>query len=524
MLAAKRGRSARGARPSRRIAAVLAGVLGMGILAACGGGGGTTASSDTLTVALPGFTPDNFDLPTVYSSPIFEVAYEPLIRVSATGEYEPGIAESWEYSENNTVFTMKIREGVKFSDGTDVTVQAVVDSLKYYKSVPGLYAGFLEPWTIEAAGDDSVRISYKEPFRGMEYVLASDGNGTSGMIISNAGLANPEKMKTDMFGAGPYDYVPDESEPGDHYTFKPNPNYYDKSRQHWKKIVFRVIGDPNTAFNALVTGQVQVDYTGGQTVMPQAESKGFDVTESMTWATSIMIWDRKGEVSKPLGDVRVRQAMALALDRDSIAKASGPGSKPLDQFAIPDKLGADPDLSSKYTYDVDRAEQLMADAGYADGFSVTMLTNSDDPASTTAVAAAVEQLAAIDVKVKLKASPDSTFYSDLASRKYALGAVSWGLGGDVVWDADRLYKLPYSAVWNPFASTDPELDEAYQALATSDDATLEENATKFNEVMTEKTWFIPISHTPNYVFSKGIDIGSAGPVGEFDVASWKPQD
>jgi peptide/nickel transport system substrate-binding protein len=495
------------------------------MLAACGAGGeggSAASSSDTLTVALPSWTPENFDLPTNCSSPIFELAYEPLIRISSTGEYEPGIAEAWEYSDNNTVFTMKIRDGVKFADGTDVTVDSVVDTLNYYKSVPGLNDGFIKPLTIEAEGENSVRISYEAPYRGMESLLSSDGNCNNGLIISEAGLQDPEKLKTEMFGAGPYQYVASESEPGDHYTYTPNPNYYDKSRQHWEKIVLRVIGDPNTAFNALATGQVQVNMTGGEPLLEQAEARGFDVTEGVVWGLAIMVWDRGGEVTEALADERVRQAMALALDRDSIAKIGGPATEPVDQFGLPGLTGADPDLPSSYTHDVDRARQLMADAGYADGFSTTMLVNSDDPDAANEISAAVEQLAQIGVDVTLKSSPEGTFYSDIASKQYPLGAASWGLIGDIPFDADRLYKLPYSAVWNPFASVDPDLDKAYADLATADDSTLEDRARQFNDVMTSKAWYIPISASPRLVYSSGIDVGTAGPLGEFDVASWQP--
>ena len=163
----------------------------------------------------------------------------------------------------------------------------------------------------------------------------------------------------------------------------------------------------------------------------------------------------------------------------------------------------------------------MAEAGYEDGFSVTMLTNSSDPDATNAVAAAVEQLVEIGIDIQIKSEPETTFYSEIATKKYPLGAVSWGLLGDVVLDADRLYQLPYSAVWNPFASVDADLTAAYEKLATSDDASLEQNAIEFNDLMTEKAWYIPVTYSRRYVYSKGIDIGTAGPIGEFDVASWK---
>jgi len=525
MLEMKRGRSAGRLRRGKRWSvALLAGVVGTALLSACGGGGSPSAApiSDTLTVALPGYTPESFDLPINCTSPIFELAYEPLIRISETGEFEGGIAESWEYSENNTVFTMKIRDGVKFADGTDVTVDSVVDTLNYYKSVPGLNDGFLKPLTIEAEGSDSVRVSYDEPFRGLEGFFSSNGCN-NGLIISAAGLKDPEKLKTDMFGAGPYIYVASESEPGDHYTFTPNPNYFDKSRQHWKKIVMRVIGDPNTAFNALAAGEVQVNMTGGESVLAQAEARGFDVTEVAPWGAAIFVWDRDGEISKPLADVRVRQAMAFALDRENLAKVVGPESKPLDQFGMPGLLGADPDLPSRYTYDVEKAKSLLADAGYADGFTVTMLLNPDDVEAKNALIASVDQWAKIGIKVEIKSSPETTFFSDIGSKKYPLGGASWGLMGDVPYDADRLYKLPYSAVVNPFLSTDPELDKAYADLQSAEGAALEEAAKQFNEVMTAKAWYIPISYSLRYMYSKGVDVSESGPLGTFDVPSWKPQ-
>ena len=526
MLALKRGRSTGRPQRMRKAAALLVGALAAAVLTACGGGAGGTsgASSDTLTVALPGYTPQSFDLPMNCSSPIFELAYEPLIRISATGGFEPGIAESWKYSNNNTVFTMKIRDGVKFADGTDLTAESVLDTLNYYKSVPGLNDGFLKPLTFAAEGTDSVRVSYKEPFRGMESLFSSN-QCNNGLIISAAGLKDPEKMKTDMFGAGPYTYVASESEPGDHYTYTPNPNYFDKSRQHWKKIVMRVIGDPNTAFNALATGQVQVDMTGGEALHGQAESKGFDITDQGPWGAAIFVWDRAGEISKPLADVRVRQAMALALDRDNLAKVVGPLTKPLDQFGLPGMAGADPNLPSKYTYDVEKAKQLMAEAGYSDGFSVTMLVNSDDVEAKNAVVASVDQFAKIGIELKLKNVPETTFFSELGSKKYALGAASWALIGDVPANADRLYKLPYSAVLNPFLSEDPDLEKAYEELQAADDSTAEDAAKHFNDVMTAKAWYIPISYSQRYMYSKGVEVSTAntGGAGTFDVPSWKPK-
>lgn len=521
----KQGRTIGKVRRGKRLAAGLIAVaLGVAALTACssGGGGGSSpgSASDTLTVALPIDSPTSFELTQQCSSPMFQLAYEPLIRITKDGGYEPGIAASWQYSSDNTVFTMKIRSGVKFADGTDVTRDSVLNTLNYYKSVPGLNDGYIKPWKIAAVDTDSIAITSPAPFAGMESVLSDSGNCNNGMIISAAGLANPDKLKTATFGAGPYVYDAAQSQNGDHYTYTPNPLYYDKSRQNYKKIILRVMTDQNTAMNALASGQIQVNMTGGAQLADQAKSKGFDSTVGRVQATTIMLWDRAGELTPELGDVRVRRAMALAMDRDSIAKAVGTAITTQDQFTGAGFPGHDDNLPSKYTYDVDQAKKLLADAGYPDGFSMTLEVNSDDPDATIAVNAAVAQLGKIGIKLDLKSLPNSSFFTDFAAKKYSAGAVSYGLYGTLPNESYRLYKLPYSAVWNPFASTDPDLDKAYDALNASTKDTFEANAKQFNDTMTAKAWYIPIVAVPQFIYSKGIDVGKRDPMGQFAISAW----
>lgn len=484
------------------------------------GGGGDSSASSTLTIAI-GAAPPSLALPTNCSGPEYSLAYEPLIRVGADGQYAPGIAKSWEYSENNTVFTMQIRQGVKFADGTDLTAQSVVDTLNYYKETPGINQGYVTPLTVTAPSDDVVEISYAEPFIGMETLLAADGECNNGLIISEAGLDDPEAMKNATFGAGPYVLDTAQTVTGDRYTYTPNPHYFDESRQAWEKIVLKVISDPNTAFNALATGQVQVDMTGGANLVKEVESKGLDVTKGLTLGVGIMLYDREGVLVPALAEQGVRQAIAYALNRDEIATALGPTVDPFNQFAIPGLTGYDESIG--YDTDLDKAKELMAEAGYADGFELTVLTSSTDPAGLTATQAITSQLAEIGITVTVKQPPAGQEYPELATKQYPAGIWSYTLLGDTYFDAVRLYKAPYSDTWNPFRSTDPDLDAAYNALATAPPDQVEALSVEFNNVMTEKAWFIPIALTYNYVFSKGIEIGTTSQIGQFDYASWVPK-
>ena len=109
-------RSPLGARAYLGAAATVAAAL---VLSACGGPASTTTPSDTLTIAVSQ-APQGLTLPTNCTSPIFQLTYDPLIKVDKNGEYAPNLATSWEYSDNNTTFTMKIRDGVKFADGSEL--------------------------------------------------------------------------------------------------------------------------------------------------------------------------------------------------------------------------------------------------------------------------------------------------------------------------------------------------------------------------------------------------------------------
>jgi peptide/nickel transport system substrate-binding protein len=520
---ARSRRSRPGARARRRLAVIGVIAAAAAALAGCAGGGsgGGASATSTLTIAIQA-APTSLDLPTNCSSPIFSLAYEPLIRVAADGSYEPGIAESWKYSDNNTVFTMDIRKGVKFADGTDVTAQSVVDTLTYFRDTPGLNQGYLTPFTsIEATDDHTVRIAYDEPFIGMETLLSNDGECNNGLIISAAGLKDPKKMSTEMFGAGPYVLDSADTVFDDHYTFTKNPKYYDTSRQHWEKIVVRVIADPNTAFAAVQSGQVQVSMVPDTGLIAQAKGKGIDVAKGQIQGTAAMLFDRDGALVPALADQRVRMAMNLAVDRKSIADALGAGNSPIAQFAVTGFTGADPSLDLEY--DPAKAKELLAEAGYADGVDVSIITPSVGGADT-ATQAVIAQWAKVGIRAKTVPTAAGEFFGDIGNKKFPATIVPYGLLGDVYFDAVRLYKQPFSNVWNPFRSTDADLDKAYSALAT---ASTPEEVTSlsvaFNKVMTDKAWFVPITQAYAPVFSKNITVGTSTPLGQFDYLSWVPK-
>ncbi|WP_326731662.1 ABC transporter substrate-binding protein [Streptomyces phaeochromogenes] len=480
--------------------------------------GGETNSTLTMSI---GAAPTGLALATNCSSPLFSLTYASLISIKPDGSYGPGLATSWQYSKNNTVFTMKIRPKVKFADGTPLTAANVVQTLTYNKTHPGINQGYLKPFTsIEAPDASTVRITMQKPFNGMTTLLANDGECNNGLIISKAGLAAPSKMGTQTFGAGAYKLDPAATVAGDHYALVQNPNYYDKSQQHWSRIVIKVIPNANTALQAVKTGQVQVASTTDGTLLGAAKAGGLQITEGLQLGTGLMLWDRDGKLAPALKDQRVRQALNYAVDRPALAKVLGTTYQPFDQFVPAGVTGYDPSLDNKYNYDPAKAKRLLAQAGYPTGFRMTIGTDNSVGNFTQAV---VQQWAKIGVKVTVDTITNGTFLSKVAAKTYPAGSTAVALLGDTYFDAARLLAPPYNTAWDPFKATDPDIDKAYEALAAAPQDQITPLSRELNRVVTEKAWFVPVAHAPAYLFSKGVaGMGKAAIIGGFDYLSWKP--
>ncbi|MBU2664104.1 hypothetical protein KOI35_11435 [Actinoplanes bogorensis] len=481
----------------------------------------TGTASDTLTVAIPPGI-NSLALPTNCSSPLFSLTYASLINVTADGKYGPGLAESWSYANNNTEFTLKMRSGLKFADGTELNAQSVVDTLKYFQTTPGLNQGYLKPFTSITASDAStVVIKYAEPFIGMETLLANDGECNNGMIISKAGLTDPAKMGTATFGAGPYTLDAANTVSGDHYTLTPNPNYYDTSNQHWKKIVLRVFSSATTALDAVKAGQIQVSTVNDGTLVPTAEAAGVDVADGQRLGAGLMIWDRDGTLTPALKNEKVRQAMQYAIDRPNLAKVLGPRYKAFDQFVPDNTTGYDESLAGGYPYDPAKAKALLAEGGFPSGFKLTVATDAADAGAANMAQAVAQQWKAVGIDTTITPITAGSYFTEVGQKKYSVGAVSYALLGDVYFDAVRLTKDPYADVWNPFHPKDDEVDTAYGKLARASESELPALSVEFNKLITGKAWFVPVAEAPATLYSKNIEVGKSALLGQFDYISWK---
>jgi peptide/nickel transport system substrate-binding protein len=468
---------------------------------------------ETLTVAYSS-VPQTLDpAKTVQNNSLYQaLAYQPLIVRRSDGSLQPGLATSWRYvGSDNTQLELQLRAGVKFSDGSALTAQDVVDHFQYVLAAGGQFAPLFAGDTFRATGPLSVLITTPKPNPDLPTLLTQDD--VVGGVISPQGLADKAKLGTETFGAGPYKLDPATTVAGDHYTFVQNPNYYDPSVVHWKKVVVRAITSPQATLNAMKTGQVDFA-VGDSSTVAAAKQAGLTVTTTPLLWTGVTLADRAGSMSKPLSDVRVRQALNYATDRKAIASALFPdGGRPTSQLTVPGGYGYDPQLDDAYPYDADKARLLLADAGYPNGFSLELVT-AEYQSMNLVAQALVQQWKKVGVTVALTDRANANqYFSEAFAPKYP--ALMTIFGQQPIWTEGPSLFLP-SALFNPFHSTDTQLQSLYdQAAKLTGDA--KDKADRDVEAwLVHQAWFVPVVATglPYYATKKvtGTSVSAKAPL------------
>jgi ABC-type transport system substrate-binding protein len=456
---------------------------------------------ETLTVAYSS-VPQTLDpAKTVQNNSLYQaLAYQPLIVRRSDGSLQPGLATSWRYlGADNTQFELQLRPDVKFSDGSALTAQNVVDHFQYVLAAGGQFAPLFAGDKFTATGPLTVLVTTPKPNPDLPTLLTQDN--VVGGVISPQGLTDKVKLGTETFGAGPYKLDPAETVAGDHYTFVQNPNYYDKSAVHWKKVVVRAITSPQATLNAMKTGQVDFA-VGDASTVAAAKQAGLTVTTTPLLWTGVTLADRGGKMSKPLSDVRVRQALNYATDRKTIAAALFPdGGSPTSQLTVPGGYGYDAALDDAYPYDVDKAKSLLAEAGYPNGFSLALVT-ADYQSMNLVAQALAQQWKKVGVTVQLTDRANANqYFSEAFAPKYP--AFMTIFGQQPIWTEGPSLFLP-SALFNPFHSADPQLQSLYDQAAKLTGDAKEKADRDVKAWLVRQAWFVPVVATglPYYATKK----------------------
>ncbi|WP_067438042.1 ABC transporter substrate-binding protein [Nocardioides jensenii] len=316
---------------------------------------------------------------------ILAALYDTLIRYDAESQtFVPQLADSLT-SDDNTGWTLTLRQGVTFSDGTPLDADAVVASMKRYMNSYGLNAVLLkkEVASIDPVDDLTVTITLRNPWGTFPDTLT---NGF-GMILAPAAYADPDPAKFKPIGAGPFTF--ESYAPAEKTVVVANKDYFD-GRPNLDKIEFVVLGSDATAYDSFKSDGVDVAFVRGTEVVDDViTDKVAGIVSHAGLANNLWINTREG---RPGEDPRVRKAIALAFDPEIYLQRTANGAgNPSKLLLGPDSVwspGVDP-----MPTDPDAAKKLVEEAK-ADGFdgkvSVIARTEQTSQAGAVAIQAMLE--------------------------------------------------------------------------------------------------------------------------------------
>jgi len=345
---------------------------------------------------------------TTTISNIIRLIAQPLFITSPNGTIVPVLADSYNVSSNGTVYTIKLKKGIKFQDGEPLNSEAVKFTLERILDpnvkVPSR-GNFLLIDHVEAVDEYTVNIYLKKPFAPFLGVLTS-----AYIIAPNATKQLGDKIANNPAGIGTGPYMFKEWVKGDHITLVANPNYWNGT-PYFSQMIFKVVPDASTREAMLLSGDLDLIIQPPPSDLASLSSRG-DVKVSWTISTREMYIGINTQYG-PLNDTRVRQALNYAIDKDSLIKyvLFGLGS-PEDSILPPFVLGHI--AVGPYQYDPQKAKQLLAQAGYPNGFSVTLITPNGRYLFDTQVAETIAQyLRDIGIQVNVRTYDWPTYVSTI---------------------------------------------------------------------------------------------------------------
>ncbi len=347
-------------------------------------------------------------------------AYSSLLYYdSETGsKIAPDLAESWNVSKDGLAYTLKLRKGIKFHDGTLLSADDVAFNLQRMKSPPKGVVSQVGPYMVavdkvQAIGDDTVAVTMKNPFAPFLAALVLD---RSPMYSQKTVLVTGD-MKTTVMGTGPFKlkaYTPSVS-----FELIKNADYWVKGRPYLDGIRFAIIKDPTTRLAALRTGQTQQSgrVFGALTPAEVATLKG-DVPDMRFVPSPSVVgpWFFMNMRNPLFKDARVRQAINLALDRQAAIKVVAQGAGSLGTyFPFPgwgtstEELLKLPGFRQPHDQDIATAKKLLGDAGYPNGFSLKILSRNNEVTKAGAVFM-TDQLSTIGITASVQVMEDGAFF------------------------------------------------------------------------------------------------------------------
>ena len=482
---------------------------------------GEAQYKDTIVIGDNG-EPKNLDPDTSWGAVEARVScfiHEGLVREDADGNIVPLLATDWTVSDDGLVYTFNLKEGVKFSDGTDVKVSDWAWSLyrardneeSNSRSVAANIA------TVEGSDEDHTLVITLSKTDAAFLANLCKWN----MVVKSEAHFNEvgkDGFLRDPLGTGPYALV--EWQQGQYIKFVANEYYHVEGKPATKNLLWKVITDDNTRLLQLQSHDIDIMGVVPTNMMSTVEADETLVANTFDGSQiRFLVFNCSDKV---VGDPLVREALELAMDKQAIVDmVAGGYAVPVDTY-VNTIHGDLCNTDIKVTQDIEKAKKLMADAGYANGVEITMNTAAGNAIYENIATILQAQWAQIGVTLKIEPLESATLVSNLGAAAYQTTLLQWT---DSTPDPNDIsaYNCKYSDSYQWYSHVeDKEIDAAYLATATeTDPAKRAELFWELQELVAARRNIIPLfaqSWTYGYGANvEGIDVTPFNKVNAADI-------
>lgn len=328
--------------------------------------------------------------------------FDGLLDTNPKGELVGAIAKSYDISEDGLTYTFTLNEGVQFHDGSELTSEDVVAS---YETLAGMNGG--EPIVAEFAVIDSIEApsDYEVIFHLKEKNSAFLAANIVAIVPSDY-----EEQSAKPIGAGPFKF--EAYKVGQELRLVKNENYYNQEKiPQMDEVQFKIMPDQESSVLAMQAGEIDV--------LPGVTQQGItqlgDSINTVSGPQNMVQLLALNNDVEPYSDLKVRQAINLAIDKDTIIDtvSEGNGTKLGSNFSPAMEFYYEPGLEDYYATNIEKAKSLLAEAGYNDGFQMELTVPSDYQFHVDTAQVIAEQLSQVGIDVEIKMIEFSTWLEDV---------------------------------------------------------------------------------------------------------------
>ncbi|MEM7021894.1 MAG: ABC transporter substrate-binding protein [Pseudomonadota bacterium] len=427
-----------------------------------------------------------------HNSPNHAQFYNRMVKLDKELNPQPDLAESWAFSDDGTVVTLKLREGVKFQSGKELTSEDVKRS--WDQITKGEFVG--SHANLKPLANLVSEIRTPDPYT-VELVYAKPNPAVFDLLdlFFIVDMDQWERHNEHPIGTGPYQLT--EFIPGDRLVMEAFDDYWG-DQPSVKELEYRVIPDPQALVLNLESGSVDGIIFFPHREVERLRGKGFDVFAANP--DGIVFDLLYGLDQEPITDKRVRQAISMMINRDRFHRVimGGLGEKrclPWPEYSI----AYDAELDATCEFNPEKARALLEEAGYGDGFEVELITSQQMALEQVKFAEMLQNdLKQIGVDVKVTDTDRAGYQSWYRGRKYPLQTHNYGRGNK---DPASLYGT--ATVWKAEGNTQRYSNPEYQRLITEAASTLDEDKRKelygqLNEMILDEVFISAIHTNPRW--------------------------